>query len=344
MNTLEQGLLALQQQDVQQARKLLLTFAMQYPENIEVWAALAQCAVSTAEKKAFLIRLINLNPDYFQKNTTDILFGYLLDKINSFNQELQVIKQKLNVEKTIVQENIQDNSTDNTSLTHWLQNFNITLKTLPQPKEYDAIFNQLANFLGDRYLILAKFYEVLKRHISMHKKLTFRLNKQEDNKEIAIVTQFCTLLYKYALLKTYHYDKTNKIIYAMPSDLGHIKNFLTGGWLERYCYKQIKKHLHQHKIAYEIFTNIEIVLKNKEEFELDIVVFAAEKVLWIECKTKDYQAYIAKYSQMRNLFSLDKQDVILIIPELEPESAQELSALFNITLANQQNFLDFIIK
>lgn len=117
----------------------------------------------------------------------------------------------------------------------WLTAKGITVKNYRDQSAADAIFDQLAVFLGERFANLARLYEAIKRNLSTGSSFALNLSSSRQV-EIADATQFCTMLSSYAFLSSYKYNKLTKTIYAAPQRDGKVINFFTGGWFERYIY------------------------------------------------------------------------------------------------------------
>jgi len=77
-------------------------------------------------------------------------------------------------------------------------------------------------------------------------------------------------------------------------------------------------------------------------FELDLLFLVDNQPLWVECKTGDYQAYIAKYSNARKLLGIPKPRAILVILGIPDDLTTHLTNLYDITVANENNFLKVV--
>lgn len=85
--------------------------------------------------------------------------------------------------------------------------------------------------------------------------------------------------------------------------------------------------------------NPQITFPNGDDFELDLLFMIEGQPLWVECKIGDYQAYIAKYSNVRKLLSIPKSRAILVILDIPEELTTNLTYLYDVTVANESNFL-----
>lgn len=86
--------------------------------------------------------------------------------------------------------------------------------------------------------------------------------------------------------------------------------------------------------------NPQIAFPNGDDFELDLLFLIDGQSLWVECKTGDYQAYIAKYAETRKLLAVPKSRAVLVILGIPDDLTVNLTHLYDITVANENNFLE----
>ena len=183
----------------------------------------------------------------------------------------------------------------------WLTAKGITVKNYREQDTTDSIVDPLAIFLGGTgFKTWRRVHEFIRRSLSTGESITLNLSSRSQE-EIADSTQFCTMLYSYAFLSSYRYDKRIKTIYAIPQRLGNVTNFFTGGWFERYIYLKILSLLSQNTVKFTCLLNPQITFSNGDDFELDLLFLIDNQPLWFECKTGDYQGYIAKYAETRKV-------------------------------------------
>lgn len=221
----------------------------------------------------------------------------------------------------------------------WLIAKGITVKNYREQSAADTVFDQLALFLGERFKNLSRVHEFIRRSLSTGSSFTLNLSSSRQE-EIADSTKFCTMLSSYAFLSSYKYNKFTKTIYAAPQRVGKVINFFTGGWFERYIYLRILSLLSQNRLEFTCLLNPQITFSNGDDFELDLLFLIDGQPLWVECKTGDYQVYIAKYSDARRLLSIPKSRAILIILGIPNDLTASLTNLYDITVANEDNFLE----
>jgi hypothetical protein len=224
----------------------------------------------------------------------------------------------------------------------WLTARGITVKNYREQSAVDAVFDQLAMFLGERFKNLSRIYESIKRSLSQGGSVTLNLSSSSQS-EIAESTQFCTMLYSYAFLSSYHYNKPTKTIYAAPQRVGKVINFFTGGWFERYIYLKIFSFLVQNRLEFTCLLNPQITFPNGDDFELDVLFLVNNQPLWLECKTGEYQTHVAKYSNARKVLGIPKQRAVLVVLDISEDISENLTSLYDITVANENNFTKAVL-
>ena len=220
----------------------------------------------------------------------------------------------------------------------WLATRNMTVKNHRRQESTDPIFVQLSTFLGERFESLRRVHDQIRRNLSTGGKFTVNLSSRSQE-DIANATQFCALLHRYAFLSSYRYEKYAKTIYAAPQRAGSVINFFTGGWFERFIFLKVCAFLSQNELEHVFLVNPQVSLPNEDDFELDLLFLVRNEPLWIECKTGNYQAYVARYSDMRPMLTLPKECSILVILGIPDELTLQLTDLYDITVTNERNFL-----
>lgn len=279
----------------------------------------------------------------------------ILQELKAITAELQLLtndlkgQSSLRLDKTVsatpleqVVESPDETEEENALAVYdWLIAKGITVKNYREQSAADTVFDQLAVFLGERFKNLLRVHEFIRRNLSTGSSFTLNLSSSRQE-EIADSTQFCTMLSSYAFLSSYKYNKYTKTIYATPQRVGRVINFFTGGWFERYIYLRILSLLSQNGLEFTCLLNPQITFPNGDDFELDLLFLIDDQPLWVECKTGDYQAYITKYSDTRRLLSIPKSRAILVILDIPNDLTANLTNLYDITVANENNFLEKI--
>ncbi len=274
------------------------------------------------------------------------ILEFILDELKNIRAELQLLRQELREKSSdnpdVAQENLapSNNNDKKNILTvqDWLANRGITVKHYREQSAADAVFDRLATFLGEHFRTLSRFYEALKRSLISGNSVTLNV-ASSGQKELAELTQFCTMLHSYAFLSSYKYNKNTKTIFATPNRTGVITNFFTGEWFERYIYLKISSLFARHGNEFTCLINPKITFSNGGDFEFDLFFLVAGQPLWVECKTGDYQSYIAKYAAARKTLNIPQSRAILVILGISNDLATHLTHLYNITVANEETFL-----
>ena len=279
----------------------------------------------------------------------------ILQELKNITAELQLLRRELKVQLSVKPDEAvlatssgqvaesPDETEEESALAvyDWLIAKGITVKNYREQSTVDMVFDQLATFLGERFKNLSRVHECIRRSLSTGS--SFKLNLSSASQaEIADSTQFCTMLHSYAFLSSYKYNKYTKTIYAIPQRVGKVINFFNGGWFERYIYLRILSLLSQNRLEFTCLLNPQITFSNGDDFELDLLFLVDNQPLWVECKTGDYQAYIAKYSNARKLLGIPKPRAILVILGIPDDLTTHLTNLYDITVANENNFLKVV--
>ncbi|MGL6340179.1 MAG: hypothetical protein ACRC80_13705 [Waterburya sp.] len=223
----------------------------------------------------------------------------------------------------------------------WLKTQKINLKNYQTPQPCDQTYDRITLALGENYFYLKKLYKKIKQRLGDGN--SFRLSLINTTaQEISINTSFCQQLYKYTFLAQYRYNRETKTIFATPNRTGDICNFFSGKWFERFVCLKVSQLLSQEGFDYQYSLNTQGISADGKEFELDIVFAIGQEFLWIECKTGKYQNYINKYSQFRKSLGISKKNALLVILDIDDRLADELTQMYEITVSNENLFLNHI--
>jgi hypothetical protein len=224
-----------------------------------------------------------------------------------------------------------------------LQTHNIKIEGYKESLPIDEILDKIAVTIGEKYPILEPLHHQIIRSLQTGKKFSFSL----ANSSQAIIntcTQFCQNLHSKSLLESYYYDKRQKVIYATPQLGNHeISYFLSGGWFERFVYHQVASFLDAQEIKYQSLRNAHISLKNQDKLELDLLFLVNQKLIWIECKAgQQSSSYLKSYSRRRKALFIPKEKALLVSLKLSDAQTESWTKLWDITVANGNNFLESI--
>ncbi|GIV87380.1 MAG: hypothetical protein KatS3mg054_1409 [Chloroflexus sp.] len=286
-------------------------------------------------------------------NEQNQILTAMLQELKRITEELQLLRSELKVQPSPrVEEAIPSISPEQViespneiekesvlAVHDWLIAKGITVRNYREQSADDKVFDQLAVFLGTKFKNLSSVYEIIKRNLSTGSSFTLNISSK-SKEEIASSTKFCSMLNSYAFLSSYNYNKSTKTIHATPQRVGKIIKFFNGEWFERYIYLTILSLLSQSRLKFTCLLNPKITFSSGNDFELDMLFLIDGQPLWVECKTGSYQAYIAKYSDARKLLSVPKSRAILIILDIADDLTASLTNLYDITVANENNFLE----
>jgi hypothetical protein len=229
------------------------------------------------------------------------------------------------------------------TLTQFLAERGIAIKTLRPRQEYDAVHDEVALLLGSKYYSISPLLDNIKRTMQLGQ--TFNINiSQYSQTAIADMTLIGRKLHDLAFLTMYHYQRAPRfLLTARPNTVPEVQNFFSGQWLERYIL-QVFKGIGQDVQAQlgEAILNPQIVLPNGDDFELDLLATAHGRVYWIECKTGSYQEHITKYSRFAQLLKLPPAQTIMVLPDAHESLTQNLSRMFGMHVVNLTELHDHI--
>lgn len=226
----------------------------------------------------------------------------------------------------------------------WLNSLNIQVLKSRQPEPSDEVWDRVAWQLGEntKNPTFDSLYRQLK--IGITQNTTRYLNfSEKSQKDLVLCLQFVRFLKDRSFLNSYYYDKNNRTIRITPPENGTIRNFLTGGWLERYIHQKIIQYLDQEKMEYQCLANPELKFSNGDVFELDFLFLINNSPVWIECKSGQNftnNNILNNYSRHQKKLQIAKENSILVIYNIADDQSVELSQLWNFTFVDQHNILD----
>lgn len=216
----------------------------------------------------------------------------------------------------------------------WLAARGIQVRTMRGDEPADDVYDWLATYLGRRFDNLRPLHDVIRRSLAKSRSFTLSLAGAPPGR-ISDTTQLCTKLLECAFLTHYYYDRNARRVFGTVQASGHVINFFTGGWFERY----VRILLHQ---AFDglvsdraLLSNAQVVLPGGHDFELDLLALLDGQPLWIECKTGDYQEHIDHYSRTRAVLGVPPDRSILVVLGLPDDLIETLTRLYDLRLANQ---------
>ncbi len=123
-----------------------------------------------------------------------------------------------------------------------------------------------------------------------------------------------------------------------PPDDGRVITFFTGGWMERYVLQMVKQVVARSQDAWsdeQALLGAQVVLPNQANSEFDLLVgLASNCMLWIECKTGEWQDYVARFQTINRQFMRlpAKQAALVLLEQLGKEDGDSASTLTGMSV------------
>lgn len=227
----------------------------------------------------------------------------------------------------------------------------VAIKVLPKEDPADQIIDSLSLFLGERYSALSPLLMKIKRSMQTGMFITESL-KDRAQVDVSSVCQFCTRLHEIAFLEQYQYSRSpTYLIRAKTTTLPKAQRFFGGQWLERFILQKIKSVYFQamsdhylNTVPFEYLINPQIILPNKDDFELDVLVSIGGIIYWIEAKSGDYQQHISKYAKFARILGIECSRSIMVLTDVSDDRCDALSSLFSMTVCNLASFEDYMLS
>jgi hypothetical protein len=226
----------------------------------------------------------------------------------------------------------------------WLLTRGIEIRSMPEPGGLDEAADRAARFLGDRFENLAPFYDALKRRVSGNTRIRWLAVGDLSAGAISDICQFGAKLHGAAFLAEFRYHKrgipqapaNQPVIWFKPVEDGRVTQFLTGGWLERYVRQVISGAIEEITGSWDqsrLLSGVLVRLPHGRDAEFDFLVgLAGGEVIWLECKTGDWQTYVERYRDLnQNHMRLPPERAgLVLLQQLEPHeknSATDLAGM-----------------
>lgn len=232
------------------------------------------------------------------------------------------------------------------NLVEWLRTRNIEVLRIGTSHDLDETFDRLAIFLGERFQSIRPFYQAIKRRVcgSTHPR-AIRLTDAPP-KVISDICQFANDLYRNGFLTRFNYIRSERTVVFEPQSDGRVTNFFTGDWLERYVLLTILERIETlipEGRNVEKLTKAVVRLADNQETEFDILLGLPNCVLWLECKTGEWQEHAVKFGRISRQLGIPvSHSALVLVDELTPEQKRNASALANMTVINPEELEDFI--
>ena len=197
---------------------------------------------------------------------------------------------------------------------------------------------------------MAPFYQALKRRASggYNKWRWFPVRDLPKNTFHAIF-QLGTMLHSSGFLSTFEYLRHRESILFDPQEDGHVQNFLTGGWLERYVLQVTRQVVEKRTGAWhyeQALSCAHLTLPDQSEAEFDMLLGTADKVLWVECKTGDWQSYVKHFRTINAQFLHlpPTQAVLVLLGEVDEIDKASNGELTSMTVLDMVEFGDWLSR
>lgn len=206
-------------------------------------------------------------------------------------------------------------------------------------------FEHLARHIGQHFHLVAPFYEKLKRSVATGRFTRVDIDGLSDHERSAAV-QLGTLLHRHGLLKDFYYHRSpKKLLRVIPTSDGETAQFLTGGWLEIYVSWLLERKLKARfsPSKFQILFNVKGTLPDSREFEADLMAWVDDKMIWVECKTGNWQDYSARFRGLVKIFGNDRSTAaLLLIRPPDASTRGRASDLLDMTLVSMNEIEPFL--
>lgn len=228
----------------------------------------------------------------------------------------------------------------------WLSARGITLVRTANQSGFDETFDRLALYLGRRFQNIRRLYEAIKRRVGGSPEPRSLNLSNESPKVISDTCQFGKDLYQNGFLSRYRYDRETRILGFDPQRDGRVVNFFTGDWLERFVLLSALERLRallEEGANPVVVTKAVVSLPTGQETEFDILIGLPKRILWMECKTGDWQEHAAKFGRVSRHLGLSPEHAALVLLDpLTPEQKRNASTLSSMTVISPEEVEDFV--
>ncbi|KAA3606657.1 MAG: hypothetical protein DWQ01_16700 [Planctomycetota bacterium] len=231
------------------------------------------------------------------------------------------------------------------SLVDYLRNRKVMVFEGQDDLARNEAFEHLARHIGQHFGLVAPFYEKLKRSVATKRFTRIDIEGLSDQERSAAV-QLGTLLHRHGLLKDFYYHRSpKKVLRVIPTSDGETAQFLTGGWLELYVSWLLSRKLKSRfsPSKYQILFNVKGTLPDGREFESDLMAWVDGKMLWVECKTGNWQDYSARFRGLVKIFGCDRNSSgLLLIRPPDASIRSRASDMLDMSLLTMQEISPFL--
>ncbi|GEM_PF-4612154 len=206
------------------------------------------------------------------------------------------------------------------------------------PPEISERLNRVARFIGTRYHHLEFFLQHLKKHYSANHKEACVPLEQQPEQVIGASCGLCEELNRYFGIR-YHYLRRDKLL-ILRTPPTFCRQFLCGGWLERFLMQQLLQEFSQSALAQALqwVINGFLLLGQGRMVEMDILFAIHRRLYRVEAKTGSWQESLEQYRRKQFLLSLEELPTTLVVPRVSPDEARRCYATHGIQVVTIADF------
>ncbi len=264
-------------------------------------------------------------------------------KVDSIDTQTKITQKPDIYSKKIVEEAVEETQDEEAAQTtiEWFRGKGIEVENYYEPDpRIDALLDKLSLYLGDNYSILKHFHNKLRA--SAGKSTQLRLATYDSGAK-RIHNQYLKKLISSDYLKRGKIVKrkdSEDFITATSYDRPDVKGFLDGAWFERFIYDKVIELFDSEGIDYQYLRNPKVVYPNGDLSELDLFFLVNGNPLLIECKaTQRYHEGLEKFDTHRKRLNLNASNAIFVVLDIDETEAHLRNHHWNITVADQNDFL-----
>jgi hypothetical protein len=217
----------------------------------------------------------------------------------------------------------------------WLATREIAVVGTRAVSPADSALGRLALVLGDNYPTLAELHAAIRHGLMTGREVRLDLSRRRAG-EVATITHACRLLNRHALLSAVQYDPGRGLLIVTPQRLGAAVHFFTGGWFERYVAQRAVMLAVEAGVIVDRLENARLRLPDGRATEVDLLLVAAGRLVWVECTTGPYQPVLGRCADLRCRLGLPGERAILVVLGLPEELAIQLTALYPLTIVSER--------
>jgi len=207
-----------------------------------------------------------------------------------------------------------------------------------QRTESEQYLDRCARFIGARFRHLREFWALWKRSVATGKGFQLSLEKHSPQ-AIGDCVQLANMLASGALIRSYQYHRSVRLLQVSPSVSPTAQAFVSGEWLERFALAVAEPLAARSARPAAVLWRVLASARPGMEAELDLLVGDSRHVVWVECSTGGYQNAVDRTRKLQKLLRLPGQSCIILCTEPPPpESKRYLEAHVPCTICTVESF------